>query len=394
MDPDIPLPSPIPPPFAPSAPVELRSDFSSDPSFRIPATNISSNDGELTEEQISTMSSFGFTRGLSASIGRNNTIFPLRYWIVDNSGSMANTDGSRYCETKKGARSGLKVVSCTRWKEIQETVEFHARMAALLCTPTVFLMINPPGGRNPQEFGIANKGTTMISSDLEVALQTISKSSPGGVTPLVKHIKHVQQEILKLKPQLESEGRKVCVILATDGLPTDENGIGGHQQGQEFVTSLKSLESLPVWVVVRLCTDEEHVVDFYNDLDSQLELSLEVLDDFAKEAKEIYKHNSWLNYSLPVHRIREGGFENRLFDLLDERPLTKSELRDFCILILGQENFDGVPEPDIDFSGFLRAISKLINKEDEQWNPIKKKMMPIINIKQMGKDNGEACCIM
>ena len=40
-------------------------------------------------------------------------------------------------------------------------------------------MINPPGGRNPQEFGVANKGTTMISSDLEIALQTISKSSPG-----------------------------------------------------------------------------------------------------------------------------------------------------------------------------------------------------------------------
>ena len=125
MEPDIPLPSPIPPPSAPSAPVELPREFSSDSSFRIPATNISSNDGELTEEQISTMSSLGFTRGLSASIARNNTIFPLRYWIVDNSGSMANTDGSRYCETKKGARSGLKVVSCTRWKEIQETVEFH-----------------------------------------------------------------------------------------------------------------------------------------------------------------------------------------------------------------------------------------------------------------------------
>ena len=81
------------------------------------------------------------------------------------------------------------------------------------------------------------------------------------MTPLVKHIKHVRQEILKLKPQLESEGRKVCVILATDGLPTDESGRGGHQQEQDFVMSLKSLESLPVWVVVRLCTDEEQVVD-------------------------------------------------------------------------------------------------------------------------------------
>ena len=63
-----------------------------------------------------------------------------------------------------------------------------------------------------------------------------------------------------MKPQLESEGREVCLILATDGLPTDESGIGGYQQEQEFVMSLKSLESLHVWVVVRLCLEGEHVV--------------------------------------------------------------------------------------------------------------------------------------
>ena len=54
----------------------------------------------------------------------------------------------------------------------------------------------------------------------------------SGVTSLVKYIKHVYQVILKLKPQLESEGREVCVKLATDGLPTDESGIGWHQQEQ------------------------------------------------------------------------------------------------------------------------------------------------------------------
>lgn len=59
-----------------------------------------------------------------------------------------------------------------------------------------------------------------------------------------------------------------------------------------------------VWVVIRLCTDEQPVVDFYNALDSVLELPLEVLDDHLNEAKECHQFNSWLNYALPLHRCK------------------------------------------------------------------------------------------
>ena len=78
----------------------------------------------------------------------------------------------------------------------------------------------------------------------------------------------------------------------------------------------------------------------------------------------------------PLHRIREMGFNHKLFDLLDERALTKDELLSFFTLIFGE--FDGIPDPQIDWKGFVNHITTAVNQERRQWNPIKKKMMPWI----------------
>jgi len=68
------------------------------------------------------------------------------------------------------------------------------------------------------------------------------------------------------------------------------------------------------------------------DLDELLEYSLEVLDPFEMEAIEIHKYNKFLNYyALPLHQCREMGCQHIhvIFNFLDERLLSKDELRDF-----------------------------------------------------------------
>jgi hypothetical protein len=70
-------------------------------------------------------------------------------------------------------------------------------------------------------------------------------------------------------------------------LPTDEDGNESEEVFQDFIEALRMLEGLPVWVVIRLCTNEKKVTEFYNQIDSVLEFNLEVLDDFVAEAKEV-----------------------------------------------------------------------------------------------------------
>ena len=60
-----------------------------------------------------------------------------------------------------------------------------------------------------------------------------------------------------------------------------------------MVDSLKSFENLPVRIVIRLCTDEVSVVTFYSELAKMLNFGMEILDDFASEAKEVIMKQDW-----------------------------------------------------------------------------------------------------
>lgn len=329
----------------------------------------------------------GYTQGLAQALAKNKQALPLSIWVVDNSGSMSHQDGNRLVST--GKKHEVRMVSCTRWKELQETVEYHAQMAALLKSPTVFRLLNDPGKlAGPQQFSIAECGDNQIDHDLAVASSTINNTVPGGVTPLVGHLREMHANIKALEPELRRNGTKVVIVLATDGIPTDEHGYSNDAVKRDFSAALRSLEGLPVWIVVRLCTDEEHVVDYWNDLDTNLELSLEVLDDFTAEAQEVHEHNPWLTYGLPLQRMREMGFHHRIFDLLDERKLSKDELSDFFRILFGVGKMDGVPEPEVNWAEFVASISRLSSEESKQWNPLTKHMEPWVDMRRLKKEYG------
>ena len=129
-------------------------------------------------------------------------------------------------------------------------------------------------------------------------------------------------------------------------------------------------------------TDEKKVVSFYNSLDAVTNLPLEVLDDLVNEAKEVHKHNRWLTYGLPLHRCRELGYTNRLFDLIDERRLTTEEMQCFCGLLFGIPH-EKAPNTRPQFTDFMECLKRELSSSQvqEQWDPVKRKSAPLVNLR-------------
>ena len=345
----------------------------------------------------------GFPRGLAHEMVEARISFPIRFWIIDNSGSMLTPDGQelRSCGQPQQHQVGgglrltmmmsdtdenMTTVPCTRWAELKGSVNYHAELAALLQATTIFRFLNNPGSRvGPQELIIAGNTETALQEDVDIAKSVLAKTTPKGATPLSSHLQEIRLRIEAMKDILETQGQSVVIVLATDGMPTDAYGDSTEEAQQEFITSIKAMQCLPVWIVVRLCTSDQEVVNFYNGMDAMLELPLEVIDHFVGEAREIQGVNPWLNYTMPLHRCREMGYQHRIFDLLDERLLNKDELREFLELLLGHSSLVSFPDIHTNWKGFLTNLTKLLAIEGQHFNPIKKKQMALIDTRQLDR---------
>ena len=152
---------------------------------------------------------------------------------------------------------------------------------------------------------------------------TALRHKPRGGTPLCRHIREIVEEIQDMEATIRAAGKIVVVVIATDGRSSDG----------DIVEQLKPMEDLPVQIVIRLCTDDDSIVNYWNGIDTQLECELDVLDDLFGEAIEVYEHNKWLTYGEPIHKLREFGIDVKEFDLLDESLLTMEQVRLMCAIM-------------------------------------------------------------
>ena len=74
-------------------------------------------------------------------------------------------------------------------------------------------------------------------------------------------------------------------------------------------------------------------MSYWSNIDKDLELEMDVLDDFFGEAKEVQAANDWLTYGEPLHRLREWGVQMKEMDFLDEQKLSHDMMRNICAVL-------------------------------------------------------------
>eukprot|EP01038_Epipyxis_sp_PR26KG_P015297 gene15297-20605_t len=316
------------------------------------------------------LSQFRWPTGLQDAFIKNLQRVPFRFFICDDSGSMMANDGHRLV----GNSGHEKMISCSRWAELTESLRFHANLSAAAGAPSEFRLLNgsPPITVGTNDY---NEG------DNFARLMTVLDNPANGGTPLCRHINEVIQTIIPMEPFLRANGQKVAVVIATDGESSDG----------EIAIAMRPLKGLPVWVVIRLCTDDDKIVEYWNNVDQELELNMDVLDDLCGEAKEVYVHNNWLTYGEPLQKIREFGITIKELDLLDESKLSLEQVRQICSIIYGIP-LNQLPHPEADWGGFIIRLKQANKSMIPTWNPMSRTTTEWINQKKLASSYNKGSC--
>ena len=306
--------------------------------------------------------------GLITTALNNSKYIASRYMILDDSGSMSAVDGQKFDSRYR------KMISCKRWDELKAAVEFHASFASAGKIPTEFVFLN--GG---QSIIVGDKNDEDNTKKNELFRRL--DRGPGGLTPLCEKVREVARKVQQQANELRKNGEKASITIFTDGKASDG----------DIEIALKQLLNLPVWVCIRLCTDEEDVGSYWNQVDDDIELPMDVLDDLKGEALEVTSRNPWLVYGMPLHRLREGGIHLKVLDSIDERPLVPAEIPEYVSILLGGKK-DDITHPSLNKKDFVSDCMNLANKERAVWDPISKKDTLWIKESYLKVTAGVGCC--
>jgi len=212
--------------------------------------------------------------------------------ILDDSGSMNTPLDSQ----PSGGAFGK---SQTRWSELKQTVEIIIDIASVM-------------DKDGLDLYFLNRATvTGVSSSAQVA--NVFAAPPAGLTPTTPVLRHV----LQTKKAVSAE-KRVLVIIATDGAPT-------NAQGEVDIAGLKHVlqaERDPTRFHVQFiaCTDDPSTVSYLSQWDRELP-NVDVSDDYKSERAEILKakgNNFSFSYGSYVVKALLGSIDPE-FDKLDEK---------------------------------------------------------------------------
>jgi hypothetical protein len=166
----------------------------------------------------------------------------------------------------------------SRWEEVAISVHIIASLADAAHCPTEVRLLNISEPVIVGQHEDGGEGLALIIEQLAVG--------PWGQTPICKQLNDVIKQLRSLETELRSSGKIALLIIMTDGESTDGS----------IIDVLKPLEGLPLQIIIRICTDESDVTEYWQHINAQLDLDIYVLDDLETEATVVDESNGWLTY--------------------------------------------------------------------------------------------------
>lgn len=305
----------------------------------------------------------------------------LRVFLLDNSGSTCQADGH---VLRRDPLGRTEQIPASRWDEISSMALEQAEWNACLGVRSEFVLLNPPSGitepsREGRDFVTIDPAAGDPRAQVARLAELLKKNGPRGPTPLAYRIRQLTGRLRKAV----RDDRRIMLSVVTDGIPTSTQS----KPKDEFMQELRDfVRQLNAFVVIRLATDDDEVVKYYNRIDEELELPLDILDDLTGEAKELHAMgNGWFAYTPLLHRIREGGALNKLFDLLDERTLRLPEIAEMLELLFRRPEDPPFPRKASEL--YVLAVQKS-SEACNVFNGRRRCMTPLVDLKALKKALG------
>jgi hypothetical protein len=196
----------------------------------------------------------------------------------------------------------------TRWDELKHIVSIVVDLASTL---------DPDG----IDIYFLNRQPLLHVNNSSQLNETFAQQ-PNGPTPLTRILSYV----LNLKRSQVHE-RKLLILIATDGLPTDESG-QNDLNGLEKVLRNERYPSIErIYITFIACTNDLETVAYLNVLDKKIPY-IDVLDDYQSERAEVLAVQGKtfpFTYGDYVVKLLMGSVD-QWFDKLDEKKVKLAHL--------------------------------------------------------------------
>lgn len=183
--------------------------------------------------------------------------------ICDDSGSMLTTIDDN--TTVSGNAFAAKT---TRWDILRRIVTIVVEASTAL-------------DKNGVDIYFLNRPPLLGTWDVNQITEAF-QFPPQGYTPTIR----VMQQVLASKADVLKE-RKLLVILATDGRPTDDLG---NDQAPQFPAFIKSKPG-SLYLSIVACTDDDQAVNFLDELMEMKIPNVDVTEDYKAECAEVKSAN-------------------------------------------------------------------------------------------------------